>query len=114
MVVFHWIDMPSNWLFFHSGLSKPNVESIVMRCERITKEFSTRILDGKKIFRKMLMTLPLDLAVLPIAFMYYIYARFLFAKIMIYTINCDNCKICSDNCPVQAIKIINDRPYWSF
>ena len=108
------LDMPSNWLFLHPGLSQPKVDSIVRRCEGITKEFSNNILNGKRIFRKMLGTLLLDIAILPITFIYYIYARFLFAKTMIYTSNCNNCKICVNNCPVKAIKIKNDRPYWSY
>ncbi len=36
------------------------------------------------------------------------------AKTMIYTSNCNSCMICVDNCPVNAIKIKNKRPYWSF
>ncbi|MFC2130873.1 EFR1 family ferrodoxin [Bacteroidota bacterium] len=108
------LDMPSNWLFFHSGLKKTKVESIVERCEWITKEFTNNILSGKKIFRKMVVTLPLDIALLPITFLYYVYGRYIFAKTMIYTDSCNNCKICSDNCPTNAIKIVNDRPYWTY
>jgi Pyruvate/2-oxoacid:ferredoxin oxidoreductase delta subunit len=108
------LDMPSNWLFLHPGLSGAKVKSILQRCERITKEFALNILKGKKIFRKMLGSLLFDIAILPITFMYYIYARFLLAKTMIYTSNCNNCKICADNCPVKAIKIVKNRPYWSY
>ncbi len=108
------LDMPSNWLFFHSGLKPRKVASIVDRCERITGEFALNMLNNKKVFRKAMVTLPLDIALLPITILYYIYARFLFAKTMIYTSQCDNCKICVNNCPVQAIKIIYDRPYWTY
>ncbi len=62
----------------------------------------------------MMVTLPIDIAILPITFMYYIYARFLFAKTMIYTSNCNSCMICVDNCPVNAIKIVKNRPYWTY
>ena len=108
------LDMPSNWLFFHSGLSPSKVQSIVRRCEGITKDFARAIFNGKKLFRKMILTLPIDIALLPITFIYYIYGRFILAKTMIYTSNCNNCQICVNNCPVKAIKIKNNRPYWTY
>jgi Pyruvate/2-oxoacid:ferredoxin oxidoreductase delta subunit len=108
------LDMPSNWIFVHPGLNSTTVNLIASRCEKITMKFTKTLLNGKKVFRKMMITLPIDIALLPIAFIYYIYARFVFAKTMIYTSNCDKCKICVDNCPVNAIKIINDRPYWTY
>ena len=108
------LDMPSNWLFFHPGLNSHTVNSIVDRCEKTTKIFIENILGGNKIFRKVLITLPIDIALLPITLLYYYYARFIFAKTMIYTSNCNSCMICVDNCPVNALKIVNDKPYWSY
>ncbi|MFC1490571.1 EFR1 family ferrodoxin [Candidatus Latescibacterota bacterium] len=108
------LDMPSNWIFLHSGQNHSKVESIVQRCESITKEFAINILSAKMVFRKMAVTLPIDIALLPITFLYYIHGRFILAKTMIYTGNCNGCEICADNCPVNAIKIKNNRPYWTF
>lgn len=108
------LDMPSNWLLVHPGLNSATVDAIVNRCEGKTKEFINNIFSGKRIFRKMLVSLPFDIAILPITFMYYFYARFIFAKTMIYTSNCNSCMICVNNCPVKAIKIVNNRPYWSY
>ena len=108
------LDMPSNWLFIHPGLNNNAVNAISNRCEKITKNFTNKIIDGKKYFRKMLITLPIDIALLPITFAYYFVGRFVLAKTMIYTSNCNNCKICVNNCPVNAIKIKNNRPYWTF
>ncbi|MCP5061398.1 MAG: hypothetical protein GY936_02920 [Ignavibacteriae bacterium] len=108
------LDMPSNWLLFHTGLNLATVNSIADRCEETTKKFAKNILNGEKVFLKMLITLPIDIALLPITIIYYFYARFVFAKTMIYTDNCNSCMICVDNCPVEAIKIVNDKPYWSF
>jgi hypothetical protein len=64
------LDMPSNWLFLHPGLNSKTVNSITQRCEKITKIFAKNIFNGKKVFRKMLITLPIDIALLPIAFLY--------------------------------------------
>ena len=36
------------------------------------------------------------------------------AKTFIATDSCNNCGLCVKNCPLNAISIINDRPYWSF
>jgi len=108
------LDMPSNWLFLHPGLNSRTVNSIVDRCEKITTNFAKNILDGKRVFRKMLITLPIDFALLPISFLYYFYVRYILAKTMIYTSNCNSCMICVDNCPVNALKIVNDKPYWSY
>ena len=108
------LDMPSNWLLFHPGLNLKTVNSIVGRCKKITTKFAKSIFDGKRVFRKMLITLPIDIALLPIAVLYYFYGRFILAKTMIYTSNCNSCMICVDNCPVEAIKIINNKPYWSY
>lgn len=108
------LDMPSNWLLFHPGLNLRTVNSSVDRCEKTTKIFIENILDGNKIFRKVLITLPIDIALLPITLLYYYYARYILAKTMIYTSNCNSCMICVDNCPVNALKIVNDKPYWSY
>ncbi len=73
------LDMPSNWLFLHSGLSSSKVDSIIERCERKTLEFARKILQGNRVFRKMLTTLPFDIAILPISILYYIFCRFFFS-----------------------------------
>ena len=108
------LDMPSNWLFLHPGLNSKTANFITQRCEKITKIFAKNIFKRKRMFRKMLITLPIDIALLPIAFLYYFYGRFILAKTMIYTSNCNSCMICVDNCPVKAIKIVNNKPYWSY
>ena len=108
------LDMPSNWLLLHPGLNSKAVKAIVERCEGKTKDFANKIINGKKVFLKTLISLPFDIAVLPITFLYYVYGRFILAKTMIYTSNCNSCMICVDNCPVKAIKIKNNRPYWSY
>lgn len=40
--------------------------------------------------------------------------RFAFAKSFYASGDCDNCGLCIKQCPVAAIKIINNRPYWTF
>ena len=71
------------------------------------------MLTGKKKY-KALWSLPIDLVILPISFLYYFIGRFFLAKILVATQSCNNCEVCVDQCPVKAIKMVNDRPYWTY
>jgi ferredoxin len=107
------MDLPSNWISLHPGLRKKVVDSIFVRCKRITKQFTEKLLAGKKVY-KALYSLPLDLLISPVSIGYYFYARFMLAKTFFASYNCNNCGLCIKNCPVHAIKVQQGRPYWSF
>jgi ferredoxin len=108
------LDMPSNWISLHPAYRKSWIDFLLERCEKETRLFITGLLAGKKKFRRVLISLPFDLAVFPISVLYYLIGRFALAKTFIYSISCDACMICVDNCPVGAISIKGNRPYWSF
>ncbi|MBN1534090.1 MAG: EFR1 family ferrodoxin [Spirochaetes bacterium] len=108
------LDMPSNWVSLHPAYGRRWIEFIVTRCEGVTRKFTGEILAGKRRFGKALASLPVDLAISPIAVLYYLIGRFCLAKTFIYSHNCTMCGICERNCPVGAITIRNGRPYWSF
>ncbi|MEN8119191.1 MAG: EFR1 family ferrodoxin [Bacteroidota bacterium] len=107
------MDLPSNWISLHPGLRKKVIHSIFERCEKITKSFANKILNGKKVY-KALLSLPIDLAISPISLAYYFFGRFVIAKTFISTDACTNCGLCQKNCPVNAIEKINDQLYWTF
>ncbi|MCD4696785.1 MAG: 4Fe-4S dicluster domain-containing protein [Bacteroidales bacterium] len=107
------LDLPSNWIILHPGLREIVVNSIYERCKRIVDNFATGLLNGKRKY-KALLSLPIDIALLPIALAYYFIVRFFLAKTLIATDACNNCGKCIIQCPVKAIKIINDRPFWSY
>ncbi len=113
IVGFRPLDLPSNWISLHPGLRKKVVDSIFERCEKITYKFAEKILSGKKVYRG-LYELLWDIALSPIALGYYLIGRFAIAKTFIATDDCKKCCLCIKNCPVKAISMINDRPYWSF
>jgi ferredoxin len=106
------MDLPSNWISIHPGLRKKVVDSIFERCKRITKKFAAKLFSGKKIFRGLL-SLPLDLLISPVAAGYYFYGRFALAKTFIADCRCDGCRICEKQCPVHAIQIKSNRPFWT-
>lgn len=107
------LDLPSNWLLLHPGLRKKVIDSIYTRCNSIVNNFATELLEGKRKY-KALLSLPIDIALLPIAFGYYLIGRFFLAKTLIATDACNQCEKCVNQCPVEAIEMINDRPFWSY
>ncbi len=108
------LDMPSNWISLHPAYRKSWIDFLLKRCEKETRRFVTGILRGERKFRRVLISLPADLAVAPISVLYFLVGRFALAKTFIYSISCDACLICVDNCPVGAISIRDNHPYWSF
>ncbi len=107
------LDLPSNWISLHPGLTKNAVDFIAARCERTLEKFTRRILTGKPVLNG-LYWLPLDIAVSPIAPAYYFFGRYALAKTFFASSECNNCGLCIKNCPVQAIKTVDDRPYWTY
>jgi hypothetical protein len=64
------MDLPSNWISIHPGLRQKVVVSIFQRCEKISKRFAARILNGERVF-KGLLSLPIDLLISPILRYYF-------------------------------------------
>ncbi len=107
------LDMPSNWISIHPALRDKVIVSIVNRCERIVKRFADKLFSGKRVY-KAFWSLPFDLAILPIAFLYYFIGRFAIAKTFYASFDCTQCGLCSKNCPVNAIETIDSRKFWSY
>lgn len=107
------LDLPSNWISVHPGLRKKVVNSIYNRCNRIVNSFALKMISGKRSY-KALISLPIDLAVIPISIGYYMIGRFFLAKTFIATDACNSCEKCVKQCPVQAIKMVNEKPFWTY
>lgn len=107
------LDLPSSWISVHPGLRKKVVDSIFGRCKKIVYSFSEKIMAGKRVNRG-LFDLPIDLAISPVALVYYLFGRFALAKTFFANSDCDNCGICIKSCPVNAIEIIDTRNFWTF
>jgi len=107
------LDLPSNWLILHPGLRENVVHSIYTRCHGITINFANKMLDGKRKY-KALLSLPIDILMLPITFGYYFIGRFFLAKTLIATDKCTNCDKCIKQCPVKAINQTSHKPYWTY
>lgn len=106
-------DMPSNWISIHPSLNDSSIKFIHRKnYERVEKHFN-RIISGKSDFHSNRDIIQ-DLLISPIALGYYFVGRYAFAKSFYASAQCDNCGVCIEKCPVQAIENINGRPYWSF
>ena len=107
------LDLPSNWLIFHPGLKEKVVKSIYSRCNKIVDKFALKLISGKRSY-KALISLPIDIALLPIAIAYYLIGRFFLAKTLIATNACNKCNQCVEQCPVGAISMVNNRLFWTY
>ncbi|MBT3208364.1 MAG: 4Fe-4S binding protein [Bacteroidetes bacterium] len=107
------LDLPSNWISFHPGLKENVIRSIFARCHNIIDKFADKIFTGKKIYRAWF-DLPIDILISPISLGYYIIGRFALAKTFFTNDACNKCGICAEFCSTNAIKLIDNRPYWTF
>jgi len=118
------LDMPSNFINFHSGLHPRNVVKISSKAQSRLNLLIPRILAGQRILFtrnniwELLWCIVLFWLVplLPIA--YLIIARMFMAKVMFANNNCVGCGRCARFCPNQAI-LMKDvgpkkRPYWTY
>lgn len=107
------VDLPSNWISLHPGLNKETVDYLYDKNKVKVANFAQRIFSGRNDFRACKEIIQ-DSLVAPIAIAYYFIGRFIIAKTFYASRDCDNCGLCSRTCPVQAIKTIDNRPYWTF
>ncbi|MGD8779174.1 MAG: EFR1 family ferrodoxin [Ignavibacteria bacterium] len=106
------VDLPSNWISLHPGLKDSAITSIYEKRKEEVIEFADKILDGKRDL-KALKDIIQDLLISPVSVLYYLFGRFMFAKSFIASGDCNNCGLCKKECPVNAIKSIDGRPYWT-
>jgi ferredoxin len=110
---FRPIDLPSNWIFLHPGLYHNAKQFIQERCNATLTDFTNKILKGKPVLNGFFW-FPLDIILIPISLGYYLFGRFALSKTFFASYKCTNCGLCVKNCPVNAIKYVNNRPYWTF
>ncbi len=106
-------DMPSNWISIHPALHDNAVEFLHKKNYERVEKHSNKIFSGESDFLAY-RDLVQDILISPISLGYYLAGRFVFAKSFYASCDCDNCGLCIKQCPVNAIKTVNNRPYWTF
>ena len=107
------VDLPSNWISLHPGLRQKVVRSIFERWHKKVTGVALKMIRGQSLY-PALYTLPVDLAISPVSVGYFFVGRFNLAKMFISTNDCNGCGVCEKRCPNHAIRMIGDRPYWTF
>lgn len=105
-------DMPSNWISIHPALNQPTVKYLYEKNYSRVEKHCNKILEGKADFysnREIIQ----DVLISPVSLGYYFAGKYFFAKSFYASEECDNCGMCIKQCPVKAIKIVNDRPFWT-
>lgn len=109
------LDMPVSWTSFCPPVNKAGINAIIKRCNKMVNKMCLRMFNGKTYFNYSIwISLPLDIALIPISFLYVLAGRFMLAKTLFSSYKCNNCRICELNCPVQAIVIKHNRPFWKY
>jgi Pyruvate/2-oxoacid:ferredoxin oxidoreductase delta subunit/flavodoxin len=107
------VDLPSNWLSLHPGLNLPTVQYLHSRNKERVSAFAEKILAGHTVFKGQGEIIQ-DLVAIPISLGYYLFGRFLLSKTFYASSACNKCGLCIQNCPVKAIILIDNRPYWTY
>lgn len=109
------LDMPHSWIsFFPPNPDSWNVK-ITARCKRIVGRMCDKVFSGKRYFRYTVWTqMWFDILVSWITPLYIFCGRFFLAKTLFSSYKCNNCRICEKYCPVHAIEIRNNMPYWKY
>lgn len=105
-------DMPSNWISIHPALNDNTVKFLHEKNYYRVAGHSDKIFSGKSDFLAY-RDLVQDILISPVSLAYYFAGKYFFAKSFYASINCDNCGLCVKQCPVNAIKTIDNRPYWT-
>jgi len=106
------VDLPSNWISLHPGLKSKVVDSMVEHWKEKVDVFTRKILAGKRSYLPALISLPIDILIIPVAFGYYFIGRFMLAKTFYATDLCNDCMLCIRACPTKSLILKDNRPFW--
>lgn len=105
------LDMPSNWISLHPALRDKTILFIHQKMKAKVTKYADLFLENKKTF-PALKEIIQDLFIAPISLGYYFIGRFILSKTYFASFECDNCGICIKKCPVKAITLKDEKPFW--
>lgn len=105
------VDMPSNWISLHPALKDKTILYLHQRMKLKVTKYAHLFIDNKKTFPAFKEFLQ-DILISPISLGYFFIGRFILSKTFFATSDCDNCGLCLKKCPVKAITMVNNKPFW--
>ncbi|QBN17740.1 EFR1 family ferrodoxin [Flavobacterium nackdongense] len=106
------VDMPSNWISIHPGLNDRTIKFLHEKNKDRVEKFTHKVIRHKRYFKHFVEVY--DILFAPIALAYYVSGRFFLAKTYFASADCDNCGLCIKTCPVKGVKMVENRPFWTF
>jgi len=106
-------DMPTNWVSLHPAMSEKSAKFVYEKNRTLVKKHFENFYADRNDF-SALKRIVADIIVAPISFGYLFFGRFFLSKTLYASHKCDNCHLCVKECPVQAIKIVDGRPFWTY
>ena len=106
-------DMPTNWVSLHPAMSEKSANYVYEKIHAQVKKHFEKLYSGKNDFSALKRIVADAIVAIP-SFAYLFWGRFFLSKTLYASNKCDNCNLCVKECPVQAIKIVNGRPYWTY
>jgi Pyruvate/2-oxoacid:ferredoxin oxidoreductase delta subunit len=112
------IDMPSNWMSVHPGLSEAKHRAIGQRAQAMVEKVIQCVSSGERywVTAGNIFELIMGIWLLHISCVYLVLGRFYFGKLWFASSHCNSCGLCAEHCPVGAIRMLGSpaRPYWRY
>jgi len=105
-------DMPTNFISLHPAMSEKSAKFVFEKNHTLVKKHFENFYAGKNDFAARRRIIADIIVGLP-SFMYLYWGRYFLSKTLYASHKCNHCKLCVKKCPVQAIKIVNQRPFWT-
>ena len=106
-------DMPTNWVSLHPAMSEKSTKFVFEKNYALVKKHFEKIYAGKNDFTALNRVIVDAIVALP-SIAYLFWGRFFMSKTLYASNKCNHCNLCLKQCPVKAIKIVDQRPFWTF
>lgn len=109
------VNMPSNWMSLHPPQAEAKALEVLAHAEPRVRAFARRVLGG----RRQWLTLNLlyealnGLFLAPVSALYLFIGRKGLGNTFLVTERCNGCGLCARQCPVGALEMHDDRPWWT-